>query len=100
METLGSDKTTREQRRQTLAKLVLGHLIDVKIIPSPPRHEWKAEVHHWVGGFIACDIGKKNWPSEALCATVALALDGRAYESCRMGDLDEHTLETVLGDHL
>lgn len=91
------EKTTREQRRQTLAKLVLGHLVDVRIYTAPPRSEWKAEVHHYSGEFIACE-DRANWPSELLCAKVALALDERAYQSCDIRDLDDHTLDVTLGD--
>lgn len=97
------DKTTREQRRQTLAKLVLGHLIDIRITTSPPRSEWKAEVRHCIGadrglGAYIYGEGFSQWPSEKLCAIVALALDGRAYDSCRINDLDAHTVDSVLGD--
>ncbi len=96
--------TTREQRRQTLAKLVLGHLIDVLVFEAPPHNEWAARVHHvhdGIGGdFIAADVGLDNWPSEVLCATVALALDEVAYQSCNIKDLDAHTVAAVLGDGL
>jgi hypothetical protein len=97
------ERTTRAQRRQTLAKLVLGHLIDIRIHTAPPRSEWKAEVHYsdWRNyDFIAADVGRENWPSETLCAKVALALAGPEYDSCAIRDLDDYTVDSVLGDHL
>lgn len=98
---MASDPTTRAARRQTLAKLVLGHLIDVQVYRSPPRSETKFEVRRYGDGeYITGQEVRlwSEWPSEALCARIALALDARAYQSCAIGDLDEHTVESVLGD--
>lgn len=102
------EKTTRAQRRQTLAKLVLGHLIAVVHHQSPPRSAEKFEVWHCHpgGGFVAGGgfiVGQEvrlrsEWPSEEVCAKVALALDALAYQSCAIGDLDDVTVAGALGD--
>lgn len=90
------EKTTREQRRQTLAKLVLGHLLDPPLLD---RNRCRVVITHR-GEFspmIAAD-NFADFPSEKLMAHVALALDERAYQSCDIRDLDDHTVATTLGD--
>lgn len=87
------EKTTREQRRQTLAKLVLGHLVDPPlIVPGHILVHRRGEY----GTTIAADPSAE-FPSEALMAHVALALDQQEYESCRMADLDDLNVDAVLG---
>jgi hypothetical protein len=88
------EKTTRAQRRQTLAKLILGHLLE-----PPMFHRDKVGIAHrgCFSPVIAAD-DRSEFPSEVLCAKVALALDERAYQSCNIRDLDDYTVATTLGD--
>lgn len=101
METLGSAKTTRDQRRQTLAKLMLGHLVEVEY-SHPNRSIGKVgKVYVYFRGEFSNLIAaepRADFPSEELCAKVALALPPTAYESCRIGDLDELTVQNTLRD--
>ena len=87
-------QNNKQARRQTLTKLVLGHLIDPPFIGQRHIHISRR------GEFsplIASDL-REDFPSERLMATVALALDGPAYDSCRIRDLDDHTVDVTLGD--
>lgn len=88
------EKTTREQRRQTLAKLVLGHLLWPPMIAGD-----LAQISHYGALSPGIYVDKRtDFPSEAMMAHVALALDERAYQSCDIRDLDDHTVATTLGD--
>lgn len=82
--------TSREERLQTFTKLMLGHLIEYE--------RGRSEVIVTFRGTFASIIYKDPFdvfPSEELMAHLALALDRKAWDSCKMSDLDDETIRRM-----
>lgn len=86
--------TTKSERRQTTAKLVLGHLIEItrsmrNVCVHRPGESGETIRIEAVGEF----------PSVNMLATLALAISREAWESCRLPDLSEDVVTNALGEY-
>lgn len=85
--------TSLDDRRQTLAKLVLGHL--VRMQPAP--HVLSPDILVFLDDDGTTFLDKcELFPSEDLMARLALAIPSEQWQSCRIHDLTDDFVAALL----